>query len=153
MQAIPYPIQALYVGLIGLLIGSFLNVVIHRVPRQQSIVRPRSRCASCGEGIAWYQNIPVLSYVLLRGRCAHCGTRISFRYVAVEIVTAALLVGLPFRQRSAIVLRFYGRCSEAEIAAALDCATGTVGSLIHRGLASLRRQLDAADHDPRGDEP
>ncbi len=65
---------------------------------------------------------------------------------------AALLVGLPFRQRSAIVLRFYGRCSEAEIAAALDCATGTVGSLIHRGLASLRREFDAADHDRRGDD-
>jgi leader peptidase (prepilin peptidase)/N-methyltransferase len=76
----------------GLLIGSFLNVVIHRMPRDLSIVRPRSRCPSCGTPIPATQNIPVVSWLLLRGRCASCGARISARYPAVEAGTALLFV-------------------------------------------------------------
>jgi leader peptidase (prepilin peptidase) / N-methyltransferase len=75
--------------LFGLLIGSFLNVCIYRWPRDLSVVRPRSHCTSCEKTIAWYDNIPVLSYLALRGRCRRCGTRISFRYPAVELITAA----------------------------------------------------------------
>ena len=71
-----------------MLVGSFLNVVIHRVPRRESLVRPRSRCPECGTPIAPYDNVPVLSWLLLRGRCRRCGAPISPRYPLVELVTA-----------------------------------------------------------------
>ncbi|HUJ23773.1 MAG TPA: prepilin peptidase [Bryobacteraceae bacterium] len=74
----------------GLLIGSFLNVCIYRMPRDLSVVRPRSFCPSCEHPIAWYDNIPVLSYFILRRRCRHCGKRIPLRYPVVELMTAAL---------------------------------------------------------------
>src|SRR3954454_18884424 len=73
---------------LGLLIGSFLNVVAYRLPRGQSLVKPRSRCTSCGEEVRPYDNVPLLSWLLLRGRCRHCGEGISARYPAVELVTA-----------------------------------------------------------------
>jgi leader peptidase (prepilin peptidase) / N-methyltransferase len=75
-------------GVLGALIGSFLNVVIHRVPRRESLVRPRSSCPECGAPIAPYDNVPVLSWLLLRGRCRRCGERISPRYPLVELLTA-----------------------------------------------------------------
>jgi leader peptidase (prepilin peptidase)/N-methyltransferase len=75
-------------GVLGALIGSFLNVVIHRVPRRESLVKPRSRCPECGTPIAPYDNVPVLSWLLLRGRCRRCGAPISPRYPLVELVTA-----------------------------------------------------------------
>lgn len=87
------PVTALLVGgcaFFGLLVGSFLNVVIHRVPRKESIVRPPSRCPGCGTQLKSRDNIPVLSWLLLRGRCRTCGEPISARYPAVELVTAAL---------------------------------------------------------------
>jgi leader peptidase (prepilin peptidase) / N-methyltransferase len=71
----------------GLLIGSFLNVCIHRWPRGRSVVRPRSHCVRCRKGIAWYDNIPVLSWALLGGKCRHCGRAISARYPLVELAT------------------------------------------------------------------
>lgn len=77
----------------GLAVGSFLNVVAARLPARRSIVRPRSACATCDTPIAWYDNVPVLSYLLLHGRCRSCGGRIGLIYPAVELVTAALLVG------------------------------------------------------------
>jgi leader peptidase (prepilin peptidase)/N-methyltransferase len=81
----------------GLAIGSFLNVVAVRVPEHRSIVRPRSACGSCGEEIAWYDNIPLLSYALLRGRCRRCGTTIGLIYPAVEITAALLIAGCLLR--------------------------------------------------------
>jgi leader peptidase (prepilin peptidase)/N-methyltransferase len=75
----------------GLALGSFLNVVAARVPRRTSIVSPASACMECGASIAWRDNIPLLSYVLLRGRCRHCDTRISPLYPAVELSTALLV--------------------------------------------------------------
>src|ERR687896_392467 len=75
-------------ALLGALIGSFLNVVIHRLPLGESLVSPGSRCPSCGAPIAPYDNVPVLSWLLLRGRCRRCGVRISPRYPAVELLTA-----------------------------------------------------------------
>ncbi len=70
----------------GLLWGSFANVVIWRLPRGMSVVRPRSSCTSCGAAIAWYDNIPVLSFLLLRGRCRHCSEPLALRYLVVEIL-------------------------------------------------------------------
>ena len=82
---------------LGLVIGSFLNVVIHRLPRGESIVRPGSRCPACGHRIAFFENVPVLSYLWLRGRCRGCGGLISPRYPMVELLTGgvfALLVAV-----------------------------------------------------------
>ena len=69
----------------GAVTGSFLSVVAHRVPRGESIVAPRSRCASCGAQIAAYDNVPIVSWLALRGRCRHCGERISVRYPLIEV--------------------------------------------------------------------
>jgi len=80
------------VGVFGAIIGSFLNVVIHRLPREESIVLPGSRCPECGATIAFYDNVPVMSYLLLGRRCRACKTHISARYPAVEALTAALWV-------------------------------------------------------------
>jgi leader peptidase (prepilin peptidase)/N-methyltransferase len=80
-------IEAVFALVIGLVIGSFLNVVIHRWPRGRSVVRPRSHCVRCRKPIPWYDNIPVVSYVLLLGRCRHCKRPISIRYPAVELLT------------------------------------------------------------------
>jgi leader peptidase (prepilin peptidase) / N-methyltransferase len=75
-------------------LGSFLNVVIHRLPRGESLVHPRSRCPTCGTQIAGYDNIPIVSWLLLRGRCRHCGARISPRYPAVELLTALVFAAV-----------------------------------------------------------
>src|SRR3954471_19219371 len=74
----------------ALLGGSLLNVVVHRLPRGESLSRPRSRCPGCGTPIAPYDNVPVVSWLLLRGRCRHCGEPISARYPLVELTTAVL---------------------------------------------------------------
>lgn len=81
----------------GLVLGSFLNVVIHRLPRGLSLLRPRSHCPGCGSPVAWYDNVPVLSFVLLGGHCRSCKTRISLRYPFVELASAALLIGVSTR--------------------------------------------------------
>jgi leader peptidase (prepilin peptidase)/N-methyltransferase len=78
--------------LCGLVVGSFLNVCIHRWPRDESVVRPRSHCPSCGKTIAWHDNIPLLSYALLGGRCRHCRAHISIRYPVVETLTGLLFL-------------------------------------------------------------
>ncbi len=85
---------ALVIGIIGVIIGSFLNVVIHRVPLGKSIVSPPSACPACGTEIRPYDNIPVLSWLLLRGKCRTCREPISIRYPLVEIATGALYFGI-----------------------------------------------------------
>lgn len=87
----------LLAGAFGLLVGSFLNVVVHRVPRGASVVKPRSACPACGAVIRPRDNVPVLSWLLLRARCRDCGAPISARYPLVEGLTAVLFVGVVLR--------------------------------------------------------
>jgi leader peptidase (prepilin peptidase)/N-methyltransferase len=89
-------------GIGGLLIGSFLNVVAHRLPRGESLLRPRSRCPQCQTQLRAIDNVPVLSWVFLRGRCHHCGTSISARYPIVELTTGALYVAVVASQDDAV---------------------------------------------------
>src|SRR4030095_4978296 len=91
------PTNYILAGVFGAIIGSFLNVVIHRLPLEESIVFPNSRCPSCAAVIAFYDNVPVLSYLTLRGRCRNCKTGISPRYPAVEILTALIYVAVVWR--------------------------------------------------------
>lgn len=79
-------------GVLGAIVGSFLNVCIHRLPKHESVVHPGSRCPSCGRSIRWHENIPVVSWIALRARCAGCGSGIPIMYPAVELVTAGTFV-------------------------------------------------------------
>lgn len=87
-------VYLIFALLFGMTVGSFLNVVAWRVPRGESIIRPGSRCTSCGKGISWYDNIPVFSWFILRGKCRGCGERFSFRYAAVELVTGLFFAAI-----------------------------------------------------------
>ena len=87
MTTLPF---VLVLAAFGLLVGSFLNACIYRVPRRESIVWPASRCTGCGRHLAWYENVPVLSWLVLRGRCRTCGAAISPMYPLVELTTAVL---------------------------------------------------------------
>ena len=120
----------------GLAIGSFLGVVAARVPLRRSIVRPGSACMSCEAPIRWYDNVPVLSYALLRGRCRRCGTRIPPRDLAIELATALLLVGC--------VLAFGLTAKTA--AAAIACAALVVATAtdLERRIVPNRVVLPAA---------
>src|SRR5690242_9778005 len=91
----PPTIALVFCSVFGLCVGSFLNVVIARLPAGRSVAHPASACPHCGQVIAWYDNIPVVSYLLLRARCRECGAPISWRYPVVEIVTA-ILFGLAY---------------------------------------------------------
>ena len=104
--------------LFGLAIGSFLNVCIYRLPLGRSIVKPRSACPSCGKMISWYDNIPILSYILLRAKCRECGEPISIGYPLVEALTAALAAGLylQFGPTVQMVIYFAFCCGQIIIA-------------------------------------
>jgi len=119
-----------FVVLPGLALGSFLNVVAARLPERRSLVHPRSACRSCRTPIAWYDNVPLLSYVLLRGRCRTCRTPIGPLYPAVELATAILLAACFF----AFGLTLQG------LAAAVFCASlvvVTATDLTHRIVPNL----------------
>jgi leader peptidase (prepilin peptidase) / N-methyltransferase len=88
------PLGRIFAALWGALWGSFFNVVIARVPEEESLLRPGSHCRSCGAPVRWHDNIPVLSYLLLRGRCRHCRAKISPRYLVVEVLVAAAALGV-----------------------------------------------------------
>ncbi len=90
-------VALIFVFLVGSAVGSFANVLIYRIPRKESIVRPGSRCPECGTGIRFYDNIPIVSYIFLRGRCRSCGAGIPWRYPMVEAVNGLLYLGLVMR--------------------------------------------------------
>lgn len=104
--AVPLPIACTTAGILGAIIGSFLNVVIHRVPLEQSIVFPNSACPSCHTALRPYDNIPILSYLVLRGRCRFCRKPISIRYPIVEALTAILFVAVCLRDGTSFALPF-----------------------------------------------
>ena len=106
LTLLPQPFIYVVAGIFGAVIGSFLNVVIHRVPREESIVMPSSRCPACGAVIAFYDNVPVLSYVMLGGRCRACKVHISARYPSVEALTALLWVAVVWRDGLSFALPF-----------------------------------------------
>ena len=106
LQLLPPAFGYTLAGIFGALIGSFLNVVIHRVPNEESIVFPNSRCPSCGAAIAFYDNIPILSYVMLGGKCRGCKKHISARYPLVELLTALLFVAVAWHDGLSVPLLF-----------------------------------------------
>ena len=87
----------IFIFIIGAVIGSFLNVCIHRLPAQQSIITPASHCPHCSTPIKFYDNIPILSFLLLRGRCRSCGSRISIQYISVEILNGMGYIFIAWR--------------------------------------------------------
>src|SRR5690554_1009399 len=92
-EYLSFPVVAI-TGLLGFLIGSFLNVVVWRLPRGESLSHPGSACPRCGHPIRWFDNVPVLSWLLLRGRCRDCAAVISPRYPLVELATGAFFAGV-----------------------------------------------------------
>jgi leader peptidase (prepilin peptidase) / N-methyltransferase len=104
----------------GLALGSFLNVVAARVPLKWSVVHPASACMKCGTQIHWYDNLPLVSYALLRGQCRHCSARIPLVYPAIELVTALLVAGCVFA---------FGLHVEAAIAAFFCCVLVAVSAI------------------------
>ena len=114
----PWLLLAFVAGL-GLCIGSFLNVVIHRLPRGESLSHPGSHCPGCETHIAWYDNVPVLAWLWLRGRCRHCHTRISLRYPAIELLVGALFVAIALRYGLQPMLGLWWAFGAALVAAAV----------------------------------
>ncbi|HEX3231106.1 MAG TPA: prepilin peptidase [Pyrinomonadaceae bacterium] len=113
---VPLPVACAFVGVLGAIIGSFLNVVIHRVPLEQSIVFPTSKCPRCHADIRAYDNIPVISYLILRGRCRMCSAGISARYPAVEALTAVLFAAVTWHDGVSFALPFDLAFSAAMVA-------------------------------------
>src|SRR6266568_5305576 len=103
---VPLPVTCAFMAMLGAIIGSFLNVVIHRIPREQSIVFPASTCPKCRVAIKFYDNIPIVSYLILRGRCRACGAAISARYPTVEALTAVLFAAVTWHDGLSFALAF-----------------------------------------------
>ncbi len=107
-----------FIGVLGLVLGSFLTVIAHRLPSEEPFAFDRSRCPDCGNQIAAYDNIPVLSWLLLRGRCRHCGEPISIRYPLAELALAAAFVGA--------LIRFDGDPAEIALACVFSATLLTI---------------------------
>lgn len=103
---VPPIVGYILAGIFGAIIGSFLNVVIHRVPNEESVVFPNSRCPSCGAVIAFYDNIPILSYMALGAKCRNCKQHISIRYPGVELLTALVFVAVAWHDGISVRLPF-----------------------------------------------
>ena len=128
--------------LFGLNIGSFLNVCIARMPLDQSVVTPRSRCPKCKRMIAWYDNLPILSYLMLGARCRHCNRAISARYPAVEALTGVLSVLLALQYGFSVQWFLYlAFCSAIIVLVVIDLDTASCPMLSRStecGLGSSR---------------
>ena len=132
----------------GLLIGSFLNVCVYRLPNRLSVVRPRSFCPACKHAIAWYDNIPVISYLILRRRCRYCSKTIGWRYPSVELVTGILFALVAFRYgwtvsalkwivfEMVLVVLFWTDVEEQMLPDELTLG-GTIASLIFAGFVKV----------------
>jgi len=115
----------------ALALGSFLNVIASRLPEGRSLVRPRSACVACSAEIAWYDNIPLVSYAILRGRCRSCGARIGLRYPAVELATALLVAASFWRfgfTGEAFVAAYF--CAALVVLSAIDAERRILPDLI-----------------------
>jgi len=119
LGSLPAGTQIALAGLLGLIVGSFLNVVIHRLPLGESIVSPGSRCPHCRRAIPAWENVPLLSYLVLRGRCRGCGAAISWRYPAVEALTGALFAAIAARYGATLETLVWFAFTAALIAAAV----------------------------------
>ena len=107
-NSIPHWMLTGYTFILGLMIGSFLNLCIYRLPREESVIAPRSHCPSCKKTVSARDNIPIISYLLLKGKCRHCGKSISWIYPAVETVTAFLLTVVFLKFGATIQAGIYG---------------------------------------------
>lgn len=114
-------ILKIFLFCLGAIVGSFLNVCIYRMPRKESVVRPGSHCPHCKHRIGWYDNIPFLSYVFLKGRCRHCGGKISFRYFVIELLSASLFLFLFYHFGLSLFFWIYvALCSSLIVASFID---------------------------------
>ncbi len=107
MHQLDIPLFPLIATVLGLILGSFYNVCVHRYVSLESIVRPRSKCPKCGHQLAWWENIPLLSYIILRGRCRSCKETISPRYPAVELISGLWALALALKFGAGPVFAFY----------------------------------------------
>ncbi|MBL7157105.1 MAG: prepilin peptidase [Candidatus Omnitrophica bacterium] len=139
----------LYLFIIGAIVGSLMNVCIYRLPKGQSIVTPRSHCPSCGHAIAWFDNIPILSFLILKGRCRSCRNKISPRYVVVEVLSGvvSVLLFLRFGLTAKFFILWYLSCAlivasfiDLEIREIPDIIT-LPGIVIGMSLAALHPPL------------
>jgi leader peptidase (prepilin peptidase) / N-methyltransferase len=125
-----------FVAPLGLIIGSFLNVVAYRLPRGESIVKPRSRCTSCGTEVRAVDNVPVISWLALRGRCRHCQAQISARYPVVELLTALVFAAIVLARGATVDLLLYLPFAAMLIAVAdIDLEHGIVPNAILAPMA------------------
>ncbi len=151
--------------LAGLVIGSFLNVCIHRLPRAESIVRPGSHCPKCNKPVAWFDNIPIVSFFILKGQCRHCLGRISFRYPAVELLSGLIWFaswkvsgGSPFFLISVIFLSILLVVTVTDFETGLipdavsflGAAVGLLGSFFYPELQKTTSGLIALEHSLMG---
>jgi leader peptidase (prepilin peptidase)/N-methyltransferase len=127
---------SIIIAIYGLLIGSFLNVCIYRIPNGESIIKPPSHCTSCGKRIKLYDLIPIVSYMILRGKCRYCGSKISVRYFFIEFLNAVIYILIYFRY--GLSFEFFKYCILASfmiVIAVIDYKTTDVySSITYAGL-------------------
>jgi leader peptidase (prepilin peptidase)/N-methyltransferase len=140
-------LRAVVFGVFGLAVGSFLTVVTHRIPRKETIVAGRSRCPACGTTIRARDNVPVVSYLLLRGRCRSCRARISVAYPLTELATAVLAAGAALRYRSLFVACLVAAFLAVLLALALIDATHRVlpNRIVYPALLAFGVAIVAGD--------
>jgi leader peptidase (prepilin peptidase) / N-methyltransferase len=148
-------IEVIAAFIVGACIGSFLNVCVYRIPLDRSVVSPGSHCSACGAPIPWYHNLPVLSWLILRGRAARCGTRIDARYAIVELGTGLLFVALWLRFPPVDAVIYAIMCSGLIAACLIDldhfiipdrftlggCVAGFIACAAHPALMNVKTPL------------